>query len=165
MIEFIYNDGGREAAGFKGHTRDCVTRAIAIVTDKPYKEVYDDINNLSKDCGKELVKSSYGYSYEKTSSARTGVQRKIYDKYLKSLGYKWIPTMFIGKGCKVHLKADELPKDRLIVRVSKHLTAVIDGVVNDTVNPAREIHVSEYKNGNQLNYIQERCVYGYYIKE
>ncbi len=26
MFQFNYNDGGREAAGFKGKTGDCVTR-------------------------------------------------------------------------------------------------------------------------------------------
>ena len=31
-----YNDGGRSAAGFSGKTGDCVCRAIAIATGKPY---------------------------------------------------------------------------------------------------------------------------------
>jgi hypothetical protein len=69
---------------------------------------------------------------------------------MKSMGWKWIPTMFIGKGCKVHLKAEELPMGRLIVNVSKHITCVIDGVINDTYDCSR--------NGT-------RCVYGYFIKE
>jgi hypothetical protein len=57
--------------------------------------------------------------------------------------------MTIGAGCQVHLLANELSKGRLIVKVSKHLTAVIDGVIQDTHNPSR---------GGL------RCVYGYYIK-
>ena len=40
-MEFIYNDGGRAAAGFKGSAGDCVTRSIAIAAGKPYQEVYD----------------------------------------------------------------------------------------------------------------------------
>ena len=39
---------------------------------------------------------------------------------------------------------------RLIVKVSKHLTSVIDGVINDTYDPSRNA---------------TRCVYGYYIKQ
>jgi hypothetical protein len=31
-MTFVYDDGGRSAAGFKGKTGDCVTRAIAIGT-------------------------------------------------------------------------------------------------------------------------------------
>jgi hypothetical protein len=150
-MEFIFNDGGRKDAGYKGQTSDCVTRSIAIITGKPYKEVYDALNVLSesKKLGRRLEKNAYGNSYVKVSSSRTGVVRKIYDEYLKSLGYKWIPTMGIGTGCKIHLNPDELPKGRLIVRLSKHLTAIIDGIIYDTFDCSRE---------------ENRCVYGYYIK-
>ena len=57
--------------------------------------------------------------------------------------------MKVGGGCQVHLRATELPSGTLIVRVSKHLSAVIDGVIQDTHNPSRG---------------GSRCVYGYYIK-
>ena len=57
--------------------------------------------------------------------------------------------MAIGSGCKVHLRADELPSGRLIVSVSKHLTAVIDGVIHDNHDPSRD---------------GTRCVYGYFSK-
>lgn len=47
-MEFVYNDGGRSEAGFKGTTGDCVCRAIAIATQRPYKEIYDLINEFGK---------------------------------------------------------------------------------------------------------------------
>lgn len=152
-MEFVLNDGGRKEAGFKGEARDCVCRAIAIIADKPYQEVYDTLNQMSKDLGKwhnyHLEKSRYGNSYVKASSSRTGHVRKVYEKYLISLGYKWVGIMKIGSGTTVHLRPDELPKGRLIVAVSKHLTAVIDGVIHDTHDCSRE---------------GTRCVYGYYVK-
>ena len=141
-LKFIYDDGGRKNAGYKGQTRDCVTRSIAIVTGKPYKEVYDALNQLSES-------ERIGKRKKSKSNARIGVYRRTYEKYLKSLGYEWIPTMKIGSGCKVHLRADELPKGKLIVSVSKHITAVINGVIHDIYDPSR--------NGT-------RCVYGYYYK-
>lgn len=166
MITFVYNDGGRSAAGFRGSTGDCVTRAIAIVTGKSYQEVYDTLNQLSKQMGYwnkvKLVKGQYGNSYKKLSSARTGVPRKVYDKYLKDVGMTWMPCMSIGSGCTVHLRADQLPKGRIICSLSKHLTAVIDGVVHDTYNPAREIHQTGVVAGQPYSKIIERCVYGYY---
>ncbi len=55
--------------------------------------------------------------------------------------------MKIGQGCTVHLRADELPGGRLIVRVSRHMCAVIDGVIHDTHDPSRA---------------GTRCVYGYW---
>lgn len=129
---FQYNDGGRAASGFKGMTGDCVTRAIAIATGKPYEEVYSAINQLA---GKAM--------------ARTGVPRSIYEPYLAQLGWKWVPTMFFGQGCKIHLNREELPKGRLIVRLSKHLTAVVDGVVQDSFDCTRG---------------GKRCVYGYFVQ-
>lgn len=140
MITF--NDGGRAAAGYSGMTGDCVTRAIAIATGLPYQQVYDALNDLAKN-------ERRGKRKRKISDARTGVYRQTYDRYLKSLGWKFTPTMGIGTGCKVHLRADELPDGTIIARVSKHVCAVIDGVIHDTHDPSR--------NGT-------RCVYGYYSK-
>ena len=40
-MKVVINDGGRAAVGYKGQAGDCVTRAIAIATGKPYQEVYD----------------------------------------------------------------------------------------------------------------------------
>jgi len=44
--------------------------------------------------------------------------------------------MAIGSRCKVHLADGELPPGRLVVSVSKHYAAVIDGVIHDTHDPA-----------------------------
>jgi hypothetical protein len=141
-MKFKYNDGGRKDAGYKGITGDCVVRAISIATQKPYQEIYDIFNELGN-CEKitERMKSK--------SSSRTGVYRKTYNKYLLDNGWKWTPTMFIGQGCKVHLKKDELPSGILLVRLSRHLACVIDGVLNDTFDCSRG---------------GTRCVYGYYSK-
>src|SRR5215472_2861739 len=138
-MRFQFNDGGRAEAGFKGKTGDCVTRAIAIATAKPYSEVYDDINTLlqSKRQTKRIRKSS----------ARTRVPRRVEREYLASLGWQWTPMMQIGQGCKVHLRDGEVPGGRLIVCVSGHMVAVIDGVIHDTYDPSRD---------------GTRCVYRYY---
>lgn len=138
---WTYNDGGRSAAGYKGATGDCVTRAIAIATGKPYQEVYDLVNAVSK--ASEQRRRRKG-----RSSARTGVYKGAIQATLAQLGWRWVPTMAIGQGCKVHLKAEELPAGRLIVSVSKHLVAVIDGVIHDTFDPSRG---------------GTRCVYGYWL--
>lgn len=138
-MRWVYHDGGRAAAGFKGKTGDCVTRAIAIATGIPYRKVYDDLNELAK-----LERPRNG---KKRSSSREGVFRRTYQRYLESLGWEWVPTMKIGSGCQVHMRAEELPSGRIIVRVSKHLAAVIDGVLYDTHDCSRG---------------GTRCVYGYF---
>ena len=86
---------------------------------------------------------------QKNDSPRTGTHRVVLKKYLQRLGWNWTPTMFVGQGCKVHLKKDELPSGTLIVSCSKHITVVKNGVLHDTYDCSR--------NGT-------RCVYGYWTK-
>jgi len=139
-MDLVVNDGGRKAAGYEGSTGDCVVRAIAIATETPYQVVYDALNGLAK-------RERIGKHKRKVSSSRTGVYRSTYDRYLKSIGWRWTATMGIGTGCTVHMRANELPKGRLMVKLSRHLCAVIDGVIHDTHDPSRD---------------GKRCVYGYW---
>lgn len=171
-MEVVITDGGRAAAGFKGDTGDCVTRAVAIATQQPYADVY---RALSEGCSTQRL--TKGRS--RKASARNGVmtQRKWFKDYMTTLGWKWTPTMGIGTGCKVHLVADELPAGRIICAVSKHYVAVIDGVIHDTHNPSErgttiypkstpqeELPKGAYwlENGNGWAYSPDRCVYGYW---
>ena len=39
-MNWVYDDGGRNAAGFRGKAGDCVARSIAIATRLPYRHVY-----------------------------------------------------------------------------------------------------------------------------
>lgn len=139
-IPFVYDDGGRAVAGYKGTTGDCVTRAIAIATGKPYQEIYDALNQLAK-------RERRGKRKRGVSNARTGVYKGTIRRYMESIGWRWISCMGIGTGCTVHLSAAELPAGRLVVSLSRHSAAVIDGVLHDTYDCSRE---------------GTRCVYGYY---
>lgn len=141
-MRYVYDDGGRVAAGLSdGYRGDCVTRSIAIATGIPYRKVYDAINEIAK---QERPRKRM------RSSARNGVQKPTIRKYMDSIGWRWVPTMQIGSGCTMHLNAEELPPGRLVVAVSRHVTAVVDGVCRDIFDPSRD--------GN-------RCVYGYWIRE
>ncbi len=148
-LGFQFNDGGREAAGFKGGAGDCVVRAIAIAAELPYMQVYEDLR-IANAAYAELRNDKLARRLsEKGSSPRNGNHRNVFHDYILGHGFEWVPTMKIGAGCQVHLLANELVEGRLIVKVSKHLSAVIDGVIHDTHNPSRG---------------GSRCVYGYYIK-
>lgn len=146
---FIYHDGGRAAAGYKGKAGDCVTRAIAIITGKPYQEIYDALANGNAFQRRGKRKRRFGGKHGQRS-ANNGIctTRKWFKEYMNSLGFQWIPTMKIGQGCKVHLRANELPTGKLVVAVSRHFTAVIDGILHDVDDCSRA---------------GTRCVYGYYI--
>lgn len=142
-MDWVYDDGGRSQY-FKGkNAGDCVCMAVAIATGEDYMDVYKRINELAKD--ERITKS-----HQNRSSARNGIYKETLRKLMRSYGWKWVATTGIGTGCKVHLRADELPSGNVVARLSKHVTAVIDGVCHDTYDPSR--------NGT-------RWVYGYFVKE
>jgi len=143
-MDFVYDDGGRSNYFKAKHVGDCVCRAIAIATGKDYKEVYDDLNRLAK--AERTGKRKRG-----KSTARNGVYTRTAKKLLEEeYGWEWHPTMGIGTGCKVHVREDELPYGRLILNLSRHFTAVIDGELHDTYDCSRG---------------GTRCVYGYWTRE
>lgn len=142
-LEFVYSSGGRGKYYHTFKVGDCVTRAIANATGMDYKKVYNLVNSYAK---KEHITKKKQY----ISSARNGVSRDTVYRLLLDMGWTWVPTMFIGKGCQVHLNRDELPESILIVSVSKHLTCVKNGKLYDSYDCSRE---------------GTRCVYGYYYKK
>jgi hypothetical protein len=148
MLTFIRNDGGRAAAGFKGSAGDCVARAIAIASGKPYAEVYarlaagNETQRQSKHSRRK--KASAG---KRTAAHGIWTRRKWFKEYMAELGFEWNACMSIGSGCTTHLREDELPAGRIIVSLSRHWAAVIDGVLHDTYDCSRD---------------GERCVYGYW---
>lgn len=125
-----YDDGGRSKYFTASHVGDCVSRAVAIATQRDYKEVYNTIKNI------------VGYT------PRNGVRSKDTKKVMAHFGGVWHPTMNVGNGCTTHLEDGEIPMTgRIVCKCSKHVVAVIDGVIHDTYDASR--------NGN-------RCVYGYW---
>ncbi len=141
-ISFVQNDGGRAVAGFRGNCGDCGVRAVAIVADVPYLEVYKLGQQL-----KDTVKLPKRKRATKHKSVRDGLHKEVMDKLMEHYGFVWVPTMQIGSGCKVHLHQDELPAGRIVCRLSKHYCAVIHGELHDTYDCSRE---------------GTRCVYGYW---
>ena len=141
-MKWVYDDGGRSAYFKAENVGDCVCRAVAIATGIDYMQVYGDINRLAKS-------ERTGKRKKGRSSARNGVYRDTIRKLMEEYGWVWHPTMRVGQGCTTHLRESELPSGRLVVSVSKHVTAVIDGVLHDTCDCTRG---------------GTRCVYGYWSK-
>lgn len=119
LMKFTMNDGGRADAGYRSSKHDCVARAIAITTGRPYDEIRQYLSSHSSD------------------GPGINTRRKWFHQYMRDLGFAWHPTMGIGTGCRVHLREDELPSGKLVVMVSRHAVAVIDHVIHDVWNPAR----------------------------
>ena len=95
------------------------SRAIAIATEKPYREVHDELTAIGW---------NYRHTYWRDADGLfvPGEEAQRRERaYIASLGLQWHPTMRIGSGCKVHLRADELPSGRIIARVTRHFGHLI----------------------------------------
>lgn len=147
-LEIILSDGGRSKY-FKGEkVGDCVVRAITHATGLDYKIVYDELFSLSKNWGSKATKKNL--KIREKASPRDGVNKNVIKYYIENhLGFSWVSCSGIGKGISIHLKADELPEGILILRLSKHLTCVKEGVLYDTYDCSRQ---------------GTRGIYGYWIK-
>lgn len=126
---YEYDDGGRKAAGFKGDTRDCVCRAIAIAMNRPYREVYDELMRLYavKNPRTRRHRSSKRYP------ARRGLFLSKLRDYLE-LRYFW--THIDPWDHDFMLLGDEPPAfPVMIVGIKRHVFTIKHGVLRDTWNP------------------------------
>lgn len=121
-----YNDGGRSLYFKAKNVGDCAIRALATGMQKDYKEVYNALTKLNKG-----------------QSCRNGTPKNVDSKYLKQNGWKTIPNIMAkGTGILYHLNYWDLKElikhyPRMIIQVSKHLTTIIDGELNDTYDCSR----------------------------
>ena len=140
-LPYKYDDGGRAAAGFHVTGGDCVTRAVAIATGLPYREIYERMaeGNLKqrRSSSKKNVLKEKNVTGKFGASHGVNHTRKWFKTYMKSLGFEWTPTMRFGQpGCHAHLmEGGKLPMGRLCVVVNNHLVAVVDGVIHDAFDP------------------------------
>lgn len=133
MTAYTYNDGGRRElhdkicadrgfdtfADYKGIARDCVTRSLTIVTGLPYEQIW-----------KRLAEINYfdGKHYSANKGVRTG--REEFKLYAAELGLEYVP-------CGAKFKDISFPTcGRIAIQMKGHLTAMVDGIINDTYNPA-----------------------------
>ncbi len=116
-MNYIYDDGGRRDAGYKGKSGDCGVRAMAIACSIPYKEA------MTK-CKEASAVGKMG-----SKAIARGIYKEDLTAALALLGWKWYSApKFEGRKARCH----DMPRGHVIARMSKHYTAVIDGVAQDT---------------------------------
>jgi hypothetical protein len=90
--------------------------------DLPYKVIYDDLR--------------YFLDSRNAGSPRNGITEEHVRRYLGERGFRYKAIA----GEHVTLHRDELPKLKVIANLSNHVSAVIDGIVNDTYDPNHKKH-------------------------
>jgi hypothetical protein len=139
------DSGGQANNKCPGHGREIFQRG-EVHRKQPYTGNEEHVSKR----GKAQRQGHVEIKSIEENGERNGNHRKVFHDYILGHGFEWVPTMKVGMGCQVHLRPDELPTGALIVKVSKHLTAVVDGIIEDTHDPSRG---------------GKRCVYGYYRKK
>lgn len=96
---------------------DCVKRAIAKALEKDYKEVSLELNR-----------------FKKVSGTSTYNHPDNYKKYLESLGAIYIPFPAYAGEPRMNGKrfAQDSKKGTYILRMAKHLSVCVDGIIYDT---------------------------------
>lgn len=131
-MAYVFDDGGRAEAGFKGKTGDCVARAIAIATGLPYREVYDRL--ASENAGQRVTKHTRK-SLAGVKTARKGIYtgRKWFKDYMAELGFRWVGLAKIGEPSRITV--DHFSKhygQTYILSLRRHSAAMVDGNLRDS---------------------------------
>lgn len=101
---------------YNRHIDDCVIRAISILTDRTWKEVFDELSELA---------SQEGYMFDNV----VFVEDYLDDKYPRECHY----AKTIGEFAK------EFPYGKYAVTTLGHITAIIDGIIYDTFDPSDRV--------------------------
>lgn len=95
---------------------DCVIRCLSVLTNKSWREVYDELTDLAGDVGLMFDRVEFVEDY-------------LDKRYHRQCHYAKTVREF----------AKENPYGRYAVTMDGHITAIIDGVIIDTFNPSERI--------------------------
>jgi hypothetical protein len=122
-MAYVYNDGGRSKAGYKGSAGDCGARAMAIALGLDYKTAYNQLAQANKDKGF-------------AKSARNGIYKDVYSNVLAKHGWVWLSApKLVGRKAK----CSDMPSGIVIARQAGHYVSVINGVPNDTFDSSQKM--------------------------
>ena len=111
-MEFEYYN----ANPYNRHISDCVIRSISVLTDRSWKDVYDELTDLAGDIGLMFDRVEFVEDY-------------LDDRYERECHY----SKTIGEFAK------EYPYGKYAVTMDGHITAIINGKIIDTFNPSNRI--------------------------
>lgn len=110
MFEF-YN-----ANPYGNDISDCVIRSLSVLTNRSWREVYNELTDLAGDVGLMFDRVEFVEDY-------------LDDRYDRQCHY----SKTIGEFAR------EYPYGRYAVTMNGHITAIIDGVIIDTFNPSNRV--------------------------
>jgi hypothetical protein len=110
--DFVYDDGGRIAAGYKDPAGDCVCRAVTIASGRSYAEVRDRLRR--------------GTGRVRHSKRRPSPDNGIY------IRARWFTNLMTEFGFVWEEKGDLPDVGRFVVMTRGHAFAVVNTTARDT---------------------------------
>jgi hypothetical protein len=99
-MRYVFDDGGRAAAGFRGEAPgDCVVRAIAIAIDLPYRDVYTGLYSITRGYAEQHKNSLARLIGFRGATPRNGVPTEIIHLYGYTAG-TGCQRRARGRGCR-----------------------------------------------------------------
>ena len=95
---------------------DCVIRSLSVLTNRSWRETYDELTDLAGDIGLMFDRVEFVEDY-------------LDERYPRECHY----SKYVGEFAKEH------PKGKYAVTMDGHITAIIDGIIVDTFNPSNRI--------------------------
>ena len=96
---------------------DCVIRSLSVLTDKSWREVYDELTDLAGDVGLMFDRVEFVEDY-------------LDDRYQRECHY----SKTVGEFAKEH------PNGKYAVTMNGHITAILDGGrIIDTFDPSERV--------------------------
>ena len=140
MIGYIYDDGGRKDAGYKGTTGDCVVRAAAIISATDYREMYGMMADANANSAQRAKRQGVKRGYAKRTAAN-GVAK---DAYVKVFGQIGLVKVRLPKGQRpTYTEAYERYGD-CVVTTARHMCAIVGGNLRDLFDGRTYEMESEY---------------------
>ena len=111
MAYFRYNANPSD-----NHISDCTARALSVLTNRSWRDVYLELSELS---------SRVGYTFSDVPF----IEDYLDERYERECHY----AKTVGEFAREH------PYGRYAVTMPSHITAIIDGIIVDTFDPSRSI--------------------------
>lgn len=110
-MSFEIDDGGRSLSKRPGQNNDCVIRALAVVMEREYDEIYDEMKELGR-------------------KAQQGTLNRTWTSWLLAEGA--VRVEWEEEPLTVKQFLQEYEAGRFICHIPGHAFAVVDGVIHDT---------------------------------
>ena len=128
--QYVISDGGRVDSGYSPtRVGDCVPRGIAIATQTPYHDVYQELQQRT-----ELFKNTPQGQYYPKVCCEDGTNRAVYKAYLAELGWRYYHEEDKPAYTRLSLYSPELHQGTVMIIIDNHFFTMIDGVAYDDAN-------------------------------